>query len=86
MHSQINCLVTSNNAANDMSEEVNKLDEDGNNVLHYLMMYFDTNSEMSIDKANELIDQGINTNQYNDDNFTPLHIAIKYKQIKAVKF
>ena len=86
MHSQINCLVTSNNAANDMSEEVNKLDEDGNNVLHYLMMYFDTNSEMSIDKANELIDQGINTNQYNDDNFTPLHIAIKYKQLKAVKF
>ena len=61
-------------------------DKNGNNLLHHLMLYFDDDVGESRESVFELINAGINTNHYNNDDYTPLHYAIKYKQIEAVKF
>ena len=86
MTAQINWFIISSKDKEETEDEVNQLDKDGNNALHYLLMYFDSNTESSREKVMELLDSGINANHYNNESFTPLHFAIKYKQIQAIKF
>lgn len=86
MLTQVNCLVTNSCLDDNMINDINLTDKDGNNLMHYIMGRFDDNPEENKDKVVELINAGIDTNQYNLDSFTPLQIACKNRQIEAVKF
>lgn len=86
MLTQINCLITANKREFTPEPDINTLDKDGNNLLHFLLMNFDKDVEENREKVIELINAGIETNHYNRDAFTPLHLAFKNRQIHAIRF
>ncbi|CAI2358772.1 unnamed protein product [Moneuplotes crassus] len=55
-------------------------------VIFYLMMYFDSDPCCSQSKCYEVLAEDIDPNVYGSDGFTPLHLAIKFKQINAINF
>ena len=52
-------------------------DEEGCNVMHYLMGHFGYNSDRATKIANAFLKKGIEVNLLNKAELSPLHIAIK---------
>ena len=64
----------------------NSQDFKWNNGLHILFREFKSKRIKSIAIARMLIENGINTHQYNSDGFCPIHIAWISEQNEAIKF
>lgn len=67
-------------------QDVNRTDEEGNTSLHLVMRFFNTDSESSSKIAKSLIRRGANLKALNNNQLTPLHVALYYAQNEAIKF
>ncbi|CDW79052.1 leucine rich repeat family protein [Stylonychia lemnae] len=65
---------------------INAKDEDGNNSLHFLLGHFGYDSPNCGKIGALLLKKGIDINVLNKSEFSPLHMAIKAFQNKAIKF
>lgn len=66
--------------------DVNVVNEEGNNALHYLFMNFYINPTFAKSIAKCLIKKGININAKNKQDFSPLHLAILSNQHDALLY
>lgn len=64
----------------------NSTDSNGNNSLHYLVLFYDLDIEKSEKIAQNLLYYGVNLNKKNLDKLTPLHLAILNRQVGMFKF
>ena len=64
---------------------INAKDEDGSNALHYLMSNFNQDPENASKLMNLLLKKGIEVNLLNKLSMSPLHMAVRGFQAKAVK-
>ena len=68
------------------AQEINKLDEEGNTTMHFIMKNFNSDPESSSKIARSLIKKGINLKYKNKIQMTPLHVALYYAQNEGIKF
>lgn len=55
-------------------------------VLHFIFCDFDSFPKKNIEKIEALLEAGADPNYYNNEGYTPLQYAVKFKQIEAVKY
>jgi len=67
-------------------QDLNKMDDDGNNPLHNIMRHFNVDKDMAKKIALFMIKRGVNLDFKNKHKHTPLLYAIYYAQNEAVKF
>lgn len=79
-------ILASNKHGHNVKFDVNQKDQDSNNAMHLLMAYFGHDSKESAHLALMLLRRGIDLNSLNKNELTPVHIAIKSFQAKALKF
>jgi len=66
--------------------EIPSADYDQQNPFHYLFENFDNDVIRARQIAIKLIANGVQPNKKNKNLLTPIHLAIKNKQIEALKF
>lgn len=67
-------------------QDFNKIDEDGNSLLHILFRNFNQDVENASKISLNLIKRGCNLKYKNKIKHTPLHQAYYYLQNDAIKF
>ena len=65
---------------------INARNEDGCNAMHFLMTHFGIDVPMTAKITQTLLKKGIEVNLLNKAELSPLHVAIKNFQNKALKF
>ena len=65
---------------------INAKDEEGCNALHYLLSNFNSDPENCGKLMNSLLKKGIEVNLLNKQQMSPIHLAVKGFQSKALKY
>ena len=66
--------------------DINVRNDEGNNAMHFLFMNFSINTSQSKVLADQLIKKGINLNALNNNELSPVHLAILGSNYEALEY